>query len=132
MTFWIYEKLGIISLFESMTEEGTIIVDVRDLSDVEKSVGKVMNKINIITSLLCMGERVAVRCIAGMNRSCGIALGVMCYMGAKGQDVNETWNHHYKNLKSKVGRAKITPQLERTIKAALCRLDGRYNYNRKT
>jgi hypothetical protein len=29
MTYWIYEKLGVISLFESMTEEGVIIVDVR-------------------------------------------------------------------------------------------------------
>lgn len=126
MTYWIYEKLGIISLFESMTEEGVIIVDVRDLSDVEKSVEKVMNKINIISSLLCMGERVAVRCIAGMNRSCGITLGVMCYMGAKGADVNETWDHHYKNLKSKVGRAMINPQFERVVKAALHKLDGRY------
>ena len=126
MTYWIYEKLGIISLFESMTEEGVIIVDVRDLSDVETSINKVMSKISTISSLLCTGEKVAVRCIAGMNRSCGIALGVMCYMGAKGEDVNETWNHHYKNLKSKVGRAMINPKLERTIKIALHKLDGRY------
>jgi len=126
MTYWIWEKrLGIISLFESMTEEGVVIVDVRDLSDVEKSVEKVMNKINIVTSLLCTGERVAVRCIAGMNRSCGIALGVMCYMVKKG-DLEETWEYNYEKLKSKVGRAMITPQFERTVKAALHKLDGRY------
>lgn len=129
MTYWVYENLGIISLFESMTEEGVIIVDVRDLSDVEKDVYKVLNKINIATSLLCMGEKVAIRCIAGMNRSCGIALGVMCYVGAKdinNADVDEMWEHHYKNLKSKVGRVQINPQFERIVKVALRKLDGRY------
>jgi len=126
MTYWINDKLGVISLFESMTEEGTIIVDVRDLSDVEKSIEKVMNKINVISSLLCMGEKVAIRCIAGMNRSCAIALGVMCYMGAKGTSVDETWEHHLKVLEHQVKRCQITPQLERTVKSALHKLDGRY------
>lgn len=109
-----------------MTEEGVIIVDVRDISDVEKDVYKVMRKINIIASLLCVGERVAVRCIAGMNRSCAVALGVICYMGAKEGDVDKTWDHHYKNIKEKVPRMMITPELERTIKTALHQLDGRY------
>ena len=127
MTYWIWDNLGVISLFESMTEEGVIIIDVRDLSDVEKNVAKVQRKINIVTSLLCMGERVAVRCIAGMNRSCGIALGVMCYVLPNiNDDVNATWEHYYKELKQKVGRCMITPQLERTIKKALKQLDGRY------
>lgn len=131
MTYWIWENLGIISLFESMTEEGVVIVDVRDLNDVEKNVEKVVQKINIVTSLLLLGERVAIRCVAGINRSCGIALGVMCYMGAykkfvKERDLSAEWNYTYKVLKAKVGRAMITPQLERTIKAALHKLDGRY------
>ena len=126
MTYWINEKLGVISLFESMTEEGVVIVDVRNISDVESDVIKVVNRINVITSLICIGERIAVRCFAGINRSCAIALGVMCYMDTKG-DINETWDFHYKILKSKVGRAMITPELERTVKAALKRLDGRYN-----
>jgi len=38
MTYWINEKLGVISLFESMTEEGVVIVDVRNISDVESDV----------------------------------------------------------------------------------------------
>lgn len=126
MTYWINERLGLISLFESMTEEGVIIVDVRDISDVEKNFKRVMNKINIATSLLLLGERVAIRCIAGMNRSCAIALGVMCYTGAKRKSVDEAWEHHLKVLKAKVKRCMITPQLERTVKIALHKLDGRY------
>ena len=126
VTYWITENLGIISLFESMTEEGIIIVDVRDLSDIERDVTKIMKKINIITSLLCSGERVAVRCIAGMNRSCGIALGVMCYLRNHNNNVDETWDYYFKLLKEKCPRCLITYQLERVIKKALKELDGRY------
>jgi len=126
LTYWITENLGVINLSESMTEEGVIIVDVRDLSDVEKNVDKVVKKIIIIGNLLCSGERVAVRCIAGINRSCGIALGVMMYMGNKKNDVDWTYDYHFDWLKRRVGRCMITPQFERTIKLALRKLDGRY------
>lgn len=118
MTNWIWHELGTIALLESMTEEGVIIVDVRDLSDVETDVDKVKQKILIVANLLCMNYRIAVRCVGGINRSNGIALAVMCYMVPKG-DLWETWEYHFKKLKKKVLRAHITPQLQRTIKKAL-------------
>lgn len=121
MTYWINPQLGVISLYESMTEEGVIIVDVRDLSDVEKDVEKIKREIRLIANLLCAGERVAVRCVAGINRSCGIALGVMCYMGSP---IDDTWEHHYKTLRSRVGRCMITQQFERVVKRAVKELVG--------
>lgn len=130
MTNWIWDELGTISLLESMTEEGTIIVDVRDLSDIETDVDKVKQKILIVANLLCMNHRIVVRCVGGINRSNAIALGVMCYMVPKG-DLWETWEHHYKKLRKKVSRAYITPQLERTVKKALESLKRWNTINKK-
>ena len=118
MTNWIWDNLGTIALIESMTEDGIIIVDVRDLSDVETNVPKIKKKILIVSSLLCLGCRVAVRCVGGMNRSNSIALATMCYMNPQGT-VDETWDFHFKFIKEKVGRLHITPNIERTCKKAL-------------
>lgn len=119
MTTWIWkEKLGTISLLESMTEDGVVIVDVRDLSDVSTDVAKVKEKILIVANLLCMNYRVAVRCVAGINRSNAIALGVMCLIEPK-EDLLTTLIWHKEDLKKKVGRAHITPQLEGTVRKVL-------------
>ena len=53
-----------------------------------------------------------------MNRSNAIALGVMCLIEPK-EDLWTTWIYHKEYLKKKVGRAQITPQLERTVKRVL-------------
>lgn len=118
MTTWVWENLGTIALLESMTEDGVVIVDVRDLSDVETNVPKVKKKILLVSSLLCLGHRVAVRCVGGMNRSNCIALATICYMNPQGT-VDESWDFHFKEIKEKVGRLHITPDIERTSKKAL-------------
>lgn len=117
-TYWIWDNLGTIALIESPTEDGVIIVDVRDLSDVESDVNKVKNKIIVVASLLCLGFKVAVRCYGGMNRSNAIAISSMCYMRPEG-DIRESWNFHRSWTKRKVGRVHITPELEITCKKAL-------------
>lgn len=118
MTNWIWENLGTIALIESMTEDGVIIVDVRDLSDVETNVAKIKKKILIVSNLLCIGSRVAVRCVGGMNRSNAIAVAVMCYMQPQG-DIDQSWNFHHNWAKMRNGRLHTTPDIERTIKKAL-------------
>jgi len=97
----IWNELATCSLLESMTPEGWIIVDVRDLSDVETDVAKVKEKILIVANLLCLDKNIVVRCVGGINRSNAITLGVMCYMVPKG-DLWETWEHHLKKLKKKL------------------------------
>jgi hypothetical protein len=123
MTNWIWANLGTISLLESLTEAGVIIVDVRDLTDCCRDIESVKKKIMLVSSLLSCGNNVAIRCVAGMNRSNCIAVAVMCYMVPHG-DVDESWDYHFKVLKSKVRREKILPDLERTAKKALKEMIG--------
>jgi len=104
-------------MFE-LTEEGVIVVDVRDLSDIEKNIARVKDRINLIAGLLINGHRVAVRCVAGINRSNTFACAAMCLLLPK-DDLNETWNHHIEVIKGKVGRAQLNPTLVDTVKKAL-------------
>jgi len=127
----LWDNLATCSLLESMTPEGWIIVDVRDISDVESSIDKIRKKIEIVSNLLCLGYRVCIRCVGGINRSNAIAIGVMCYMVPKGGDVDETWDWHFSKLKAAVSRAHITHEIERTIKKFLKTCDGRYASNHK-
>jgi hypothetical protein len=116
--------LGTISLLESNTEEGVIIVDVRDLKDGERDVKKVIMKIQVVTGLLAVGQRVALRCVGGINRSNTIALTVMCYINPQ-MSMEESWDHHYNILKSKVPQMHLQPDLVNTCKKALLKL-GRW------
>lgn len=118
MTYWIWKNLGTIALIESMTEDGVIIVDVRDLTDVETDVAKIRKKIQAIAGLLSLGHRVAIRCVGGLNRSNAIAVSVMCFMHPQG-DVDQSWNFHRDWAKAKVNRLHIVPDIERTCKKVL-------------
>ena len=114
----IWFNLATCSLFESCTPEGWVIVDVRDLSDVESNVNKIMKKIEVISGLLSIGCRVCIRCVGGINRSNCIAIAVMTYLDLHG-DLEETWEFHWKYVKERVPRMHIVPNLERTCKKAL-------------
>lgn len=114
----ILDNLATISLFESNTPEGWVIVDVRDLSDVESDANKIKRKIELVTGILCNGYKACVRCVGGLNRSNAIAIGVMCYIEPHGS-IDESWDFHYNFLKSQVNRAHITQEIERTVKKAL-------------
>lgn len=110
MTYWIWETLGTCSMFE-LTEEGAIIVDVRDLSDVEKNIDRIKDRINLIAGLIVNGRRVVVRCVAGINRSNVFACGAMCLIQPIKQDLDGTWNYHMEIVKGKVGRAQPNQNL---------------------
>jgi hypothetical protein len=118
MTYWIIRNLGTISLLESMTEEGVIIVDVRDLKDDETDKFKIRKKIELIAGLMSLGHRVAVRCVGGMNRSNCMAIATLCYIEPHG-DLDNTWNFHYDRVKAVCGRAHICPDLVDTTKKVL-------------
>lgn len=117
MTFWIWQHLGTCSMFE-LTEEGVVVIDVRDLSDTETNVQRVKDRINLIAGLLVNGNRIVIRCVAGINRSNTLACGVMCLLFPK-EDLDETWNNQMEIVKGKVGRAQPNPSLIDTVKKAL-------------
>jgi hypothetical protein len=127
MTVWVWENLGIISLLESLTESGVIILDVRDLDDNGGNVSLLKQKIILGANLLCVGSKVAVRCVAGMNRSNIVVLGIMCIMVPK-SSLEETINHHYKVLKSINRRSLIHAEMFDDLKQALKEL---YWHNKK-
>jgi protein-tyrosine phosphatase len=119
MMYQIWENLATCSLMEGLTPEGWIIVDVRDLSDVEKNIDKIRAKISIISGLMSLGCKIAVRCVGGINRSNCLAVATMCYMDPQGSSITENWNFHRNWAKSKVNRLHISPELERTCKKTL-------------
>jgi hypothetical protein len=101
-----------------MTEEGVIIVDVRDLKDDETDKKKIQKKIELIAGLICLGHRVAVRCVGGINRSNCMAIATLCLIEPHG-DINETWDFHFNHVKAVCGRAHICPDLIDTVKKTL-------------
>ena len=121
MTNWILPNLGTISIMESDTEPGAIIVDVRDLADSSRDVKAVMKKIQVITGLLAVGMKVAVRCVGGINRSNTIALAVMCYTEPH-LTLEDSWDVHYNVLKNRVPHMHLQPDLVATCKKALLEL----------
>jgi len=126
MTHWITDQLGTIGIFHSFTEEGVVIYDVRDILDEEKDIEIIKRKITIICCLLTAGERVAVRCAGGLNRSNCIAIGVLCYMNPWGTNLDEVWDHNYKKVKEAIPHALISQTLIDTTKKALISLYPRW------
>lgn len=123
---WVTDKLMVIAITESWTPEGVIIVDVRDLSDVETDTEKIKRKIIIIANLICAGHKVAVRCNAGMNRSCTVAITALCYMNPA-VDLDELWNTYYDLVKEKIPRMLSMIELQDTCRKALKELCAWYN-----
>lgn len=114
----IWDNLGTCSLLESLTPEGAIVVDVRDLKDSgENSVEAIKTKIMIVANLMACGERVIVRCLAGMSRSNSIACAAMMLMGNK-----HTWDHHWTIIEKKCPRARQNLEFVDVVKKALLEL----------
>ena len=118
MTNWITDYLGTCDI-ATLTPEGVVVVDVRDLSDFEKDVEKVKYKILLVTRLIVMGAKVCVRCACGINRSNTIALSAMCYLYNKSKYLDTDWDRHYNFIKEKIPVMQLVPELVVTAKKAL-------------
>jgi predicted protein tyrosine phosphatase len=115
MVYWIWNNLGTCNMLESYTEEGVIIVDVRDLNDsAENTVEAVKKKITLVGNLLACGERVIVRCLAGMSRSNSIACGAMMLFTRE-----HGWNHYWHVVEKACPRARQNLEFVDTVKKAL-------------
>jgi predicted protein tyrosine phosphatase len=105
-------------MLESCTPEGWIIVDVRDLKDSgENSVEDIKTKIYLVANLMASGQKIVVRCWAGMQRSNAIACGAMILMGNR-----HTWDHWWKVIEKSCPRARQNLEFVDIVKKALLEL----------
>ena len=122
MVYWIWKELGTINMLENNTEEGTIIVDVRDLKDSgENDVAAVAEKIQLVGNLLCSGYKVVVRCQAGISRSNTIACAVMMWINTE-----MYWDVAWKKVEKSCPRARLNMDFYDTVKKALIHLAKGY------
>jgi len=112
VTYWIWENLGTCSITE-YTDEGVIIIDVRDLKDGYEDPRKIKHKLLTIGGLLGMGHRVVVRCVAGMSRSNAIAIATIVLM------TNWEWDEAEAEVKRKVPRCTICMDFADSVKQAI-------------
>jgi len=111
----IWENLATCSLLESLTPEGWIVVDVRDLKDgKDNSVEAIKINIAMIGNLMCSGQKEVVRCLAGMSRSNTIACASMMLF-----DITHTWDHYWHLVEKACPRARQNLDFVDTVKKAL-------------
>lgn len=118
----IWEELATCSMLESNTPEGWVIVDTRDLLDgAGNDVDKVAEKIMLVGNLLCSGQKVVVRCRAGMSRSNTIACAAMMWIY---MDCN--WDTAWAKVVKECPRAMLNLEFFETVKQALIKLNGNF------
>jgi protein-tyrosine phosphatase len=111
----IWENLATCNLLESLTPEGWIVVDVRDLKDgKDNSVEAVKIKIAMIGNLMSSGQKICVRCLAGMSRSNTIACASMMVV-----NIDHTWDHFWHIVEKACPRARQNLDFVDTVKKAL-------------
>ena len=111
----ILNNLATCSVFESYTDEGWVIVDVRDLHDGgENSFEEILKKLELVTNLMCSGYKVVVRCQAGISRSNTIACASMLVCR-----IYTNWNEAWTHVQECCPRARINMDLYDTIKKVL-------------
>ena len=116
--YQIWDSLATCSLMEGLTPEGWIIVDVRDLKDGEgNSIEAVKTKIIIIGNLLACGQKVCIRCLAGMSRSNTLACAAMMLF-----TMNHHWDHEWNVVIKACPRAHQNQDFVDTVKRALLEL----------
>lgn len=111
------DHLATCNLLESMTPDGWIIVDVRDLKDgTNNDIEAIKVKIEVIANLLSIGQKVTVRCCGGISRSNTIACAVMTFMlNFEGRD----FDYHWGKVKKACPRALINRGFLDEVKVAL-------------
>lgn len=111
----ILENLATCSLFENCTPEGWIVVDVRDLKDgPANDIEAVKMKIMIVANLMASGQKVVVRCLAGMSRSNTIACASMMMI-----NLDHTWDYYWHKVEKKCPRARQNLEFVDAVKKAL-------------
>jgi protein-tyrosine phosphatase len=115
MVYWILPNLGTYSMFESYTEEGVVIIDVRDIKDGEgNSVEAVAKKIELISNLMCSGYVCVLRCQAGMSRSNTLACAALMWCR-----IFDNWGDAWKHVQNCCPRAVLNMDLFDTVKKTL-------------
>jgi len=111
------DHLATCNILESMTPEGWIIVDVRDIKDgTGNDIEAIKTKIQIIANLLSVGQKVVVRCCGGISRSNTIACAVMVFMlNIDGRD----FAYHWAKVRKACPRALINMGFFDEVKKAL-------------
>ena len=74
--FWITDYLGS-SAEDDFHEPGVVVVDVRDLNDGTNPPNLVWRKIRTALEVLSLGNKICIRCAAGISRSNSIAAAVL-------------------------------------------------------
>jgi protein-tyrosine phosphatase len=74
--FWVTSYLGS-SAADDFQEPGVVVVDVRDLKDGANPPEPVWQKIRTALEVVKLGNRVCIRCSAGISRSNSIAAAVL-------------------------------------------------------
>jgi len=111
----IWDNLATCNLLESCTPEGWIVVDVRDLKDGEgNDLEPVKMKIMVVANLMASGQKVVVRCLAGMSRSNTIACASMMMI-----NLDHTWDHYWHDVEKRCPRAAQNLNFVDTVKKAL-------------
>jgi len=111
----IWKNLATCNIIESCTPEGWIIVDVRDLNDSkDNSVEDIKMKIAIIANLMASGQKIVVRCWAGMQRSNAMACAAMMFCST-----DHTWDHYWHIVEKKCPRARQNLEFVDVVKKAL-------------
>jgi len=74
--FWITDYIGS-SAVDDVHEPGVVVIDVRDLNDGTNPPGPIWLKIRAALEVLKLGNKVCIRCTAGISRSNSIAAAVL-------------------------------------------------------
>lgn len=113
--FKIWENLATCNLLESYTPEGWIIFDVRDLNDsAENTIEALKIKIVLIANLMASGQKVVVRCMAGMQRSNTMACAAMMLF-----TMDHSWDHNWHVIEKACPRARQNLPFVDIVKKAL-------------
>lgn len=110
-------------------DTGWQVVDVwRDIEDDEAYTKPIKDKIVEALFLLNKGQRVCVRCAAGMNRSNSIAVAILVYLDKNdNRSIEKVWRKYQKVVMKKVDRAWMNPDLGYTCQEAILELkSGKY------
>lgn len=114
LLYLIWNNLATCNMLEAMTPEGWIIVDVRDLNDNgENDIEAIKRKIIVIANLMSCGQKICVRCLAGMSRSNTMACAGMMFFNYK------TWDHNWKKIEKVCPRARANLEFTDLVKKAL-------------
>lgn len=109
---WIRNDLGTMNEL-GYSDPGVVIIDVRDLEDGLNDPAAVWRKIEAALCALSLGNRVAVRCHAGVSRSNAIAAGVLAIRE------NRSYNQALEITRERIPSAQPNEGIVESVQTAL-------------